>query len=64
MKIDARKSSQDFKHPSGNRIYCHKEGMSGYAVGMNGTSIHFGCLTKNQAETKIKEICDTPQAKY
>lgn len=58
MKIDDKKSSQDFNHPSGKRIYCWKKGGS-YKIGINGTSHHFGGLTKEQAEGKVQELCNT-----
>lgn len=55
-KIDARKASQDFyNRHDGKRIYCHKKG-NVYSVGVNGTSQHYGGLSRDDAAAKINHI--------
>lgn len=56
MRIDGRKSSQDFTNrSSGKRIYCHKT-KSGYSIGINGTSHHASASDKHIAEQRVREL--------
>lgn len=56
MRIDGRKTEQDFYNKSsGKRIYCHKvNGL--YNVGINGESHHKSKLNKLSAEYYVDTL--------
>lgn len=58
MKIDGRKVSTRIPIPNNKQIYVtklasHIYGRMKYAIGINGTSLHYNNLTKSEAEQKI-----------
>ncbi|MAX51521.1 MAG: hypothetical protein CMH22_06035 [Methylophaga sp.] len=54
MTIDGRRKQQYFKNLYGlNDVYVWKEAKNNYGVGINGTSNHYGGLTKYEAEVQV-----------
>lgn len=58
MKIDGRKAYMRIRISNGKEIYVtklasHIYGRMKYAVGINGTSLHYSNLSKSEAEQKI-----------
>lgn len=64
IRIDGRKSEQNFYNKSsGKRIYCWKvKGL--YSVGINGTSNHKGGMDKHTAEEYVYDLAVKKIATY
>jgi len=57
MILDGRKNYQyEYSALIAKRIYAQKLARDKYAVGINGTSLHYSGLTKEQAEAKGTEL--------
>ena len=57
MILDGRKNYQyEYSALIAKKIYAQKLAKDKYAVGINGTSLHYSGLTKEQAESKGSEL--------
>lgn len=57
MILDGRKNYQyEYSALIAKRIYAQKLAKNKYAIGINGTSLHYSGLTKEQAEAKGTQL--------